>query len=190
MNQVNTSDEWLMRQVVRGQREHLETLVRRYASPLLTYIQRMVGDRHRAEELFQDAFMAVWEKRRTYRFPRPFRPWLFSIAINRCRQSFRQSPAADILPLQDVGTQLPEAATPSPVQAAVATETARLVASAVANLPPQQRTVVVLRNWNGLSYAEIAEIVRCGEATVRSHMHLALAGIRRYLEPRMRSEDL
>jgi DNA-directed RNA polymerase specialized sigma24 family protein len=48
----------------------------------------------------------------------------------------------------------------------------------------------VLRNWNGLSYTEIAEIVRCGEATVRSHMHHALAGMRRYLEPRMRSEEL
>ena len=190
MNQVNTSDEWLMRQVARGQREHLETLVRRYASPLLTYIQRMVGDRHRAEELFQDVFMAVWEKRRTYRFPRPFRSWLFSIAINRCRQAFRQRPTVDVLPLQDAAAEVPAATAPTPVQSAVATETAHLVATAVANLPPQQRTVVVLRNWNGLSYTEIAQIVRCGEATVRSHMHHALAGMRRYLEPRMRSEDI
>ena len=190
MNQVNTSDEWLMRQVARGQREPLETLVRRYASPLLTYIQRMAGDRHRAEELFQDVFLAVWEKRRTYRFPRPFRPWLFSIAINRCRQAFRQQPPAEVMPLGSTESQLPETSAPSPVQSAVATETAQLVARAVASLPAQQRAVVVLRNWNGMSYTEIAQIVRCGEATVRSHMHHALAGIRRYLEPRMRSEAL
>jgi RNA polymerase sigma-70 factor (ECF subfamily) len=150
----------------------------------------MVGDRHRAEELFQDVFLAVWEKRRTYRFPRSFRPWMFSIAINRCRQAFRQAPKVDIVPLPEAATQVPADSGANPVQSAVATETAHLVASAVANLPPQQRTVVVLRNWNGLSYAEIAGIVRCSEATVRSHMHHALAGVRNYLEPRMRSDDL
>jgi RNA polymerase sigma factor (sigma-70 family) len=72
----------------------------------------------------------------------------------------------------------------------VATETAQLVAQAVATLPPAQRTVVVLRNWNGLAYAEIAQIVGRSEGTVRSHMHHALAGIRKYLEPRLRADDL
>jgi RNA polymerase sigma factor (sigma-70 family) len=76
-----------------------------------------------------------------------------------------------------------------PAEAAVSTETTRLVSQAVAQLPPQQRTVVVLRNWNQLAYAEIAEIVGCSEATVRSHMHHALTGIRRYLEPRMMREN-
>ena len=190
MNQLNTTDEWLMGQVARGNREHLETLVRRYASGLLTYIHRMVGDRHRAEELFQDVFLAVWEKRKTYRFPRTFRSWLFSIATNRCRQAFRQSPSVTVVPLQDSGGQMPKSGAPTPVQSAVATETAQLVAQAVACLPPGQRTVVVLRNWNGLSYAEIAQIVGRSEGTVRSHMHHALAGIRKYLEPRLIADDL
>ena len=190
MNQLNTTDEWLMGQVASGNREHLETLVRRYASGLLTYIHRMVGDRHRAEELFQDVFLAVWEKRRTYRFPRTFRSWLFSIATNRCRQAFRQAPSVAVLPLPDDGGKTPASGTQTPVQSAVATETAQLVAQAVASLPPAQRTVVVLRNWNGLAYGEIAQIVGRSEGTVRSHMHHALAGIRKYLEPRLRADDL
>jgi RNA polymerase sigma-70 factor (ECF subfamily) len=190
MNQVDTTDEWLMGQVARGRQEHLETLVRRYASGLLTYIHRMVGNRHRAEELFQDVFLAVWEKRRTYRFPRRFRPWLFSIATNRCRQAFRCTPSASTLPLTGDGGKAPVARGPSPVQSAVRTETAQLVGQAVACLPPNQRTVLVLRNWSGLSYAEIAEITGRSEGTVRAHMHHALAGIRRYLEPRLKTEDL
>lgn len=57
--------------------------------------------------------------------------------------------------------------------------------TAVAVLPPQQRSVVVLRVWNAMSYAEIAEVAGCTEATVRSHMHHALAAMRKYLEPRL-----
>src|SRR5262245_49892609 len=66
MNPKQERDEWLMGQVALGKRECLEPLVRRYASPLLTFIRRMVGDAHRSEELFQDVFLAVWNKRTQY----------------------------------------------------------------------------------------------------------------------------
>jgi RNA polymerase sigma factor (sigma-70 family) len=75
---------------------------------------------------------------------------------------------------------------PSPEDTLVATETAALVATAVARLPLQQRTVVVLRIWNDMAYADIALAVGCTEATVRSHMHHGLAALRKYLEPRLR----
>jgi RNA polymerase sigma-70 factor, ECF subfamily len=188
MSQAEPSDERLMGEVQRGQPAHLEPLVRRYASPLLTYIERMVGDRHRAEELFQDVFLAVWEKRRTYRFPQPFRPWLFAIATNRCREAFRHARGPEVASLPEVLRDGPVATEASPPDAAVAAETARLVAAAVARLPAQQRTVMVLRRWNGLSFAEIAQTVGVGEATVRSHMHHALVSVRRFLEPRLKSE--
>ncbi len=66
----------------------------------------------------------------------------------------------------------------------MAAETAVLVGRAVARLPDQQRAVVTLRVWEGLSYARIAEIVECSEATVRSHMHHGLAALRKHLEPK------
>lgn len=181
----DASDEWLMGQVARGQQECLEPLVRRYASPLLTYLERMVGDRHGAEDLFQDVFLAVWLKRGTYRSPDRFRPWLYAIATNRCRESFRRARLPTASPFREAATETALAPGPTPAQAAMARETACLIATAVAQLAPQQRTVLVLRHWNGLSYAEIAQIVGTTEATVRSHMHHALAGLRRYLEPRL-----
>jgi RNA polymerase sigma-70 factor (ECF subfamily) len=189
MNQPNGSDEWLMVQVAAGHREHLETLVRRHASGLLTYIHRMIGDRHRAEDLFQDVFLAVWQKRRTYRFPCTFRAWLFAIATNRCRESFRRARPQVAVPSQELDTADTTAAGRTPAECAIATETANLVVAAVARLPDQQRTVLVLRNWNGLPFAEIAEVVGCSEATARSLMHHALTAMRRHLEPQMRVED-
>jgi RNA polymerase sigma-70 factor (ECF subfamily) len=184
MNQ-NASDEWLMGQVADGKRECLEPLVRRYASPLLTYIERMVGNRHQAEELFQEVFLAVWVKRRTYRLPHAFRSWLFAIAANRCRQAFRRARPAGNATLSESSAPEAMSSGPTPVEAVLATETAQLVAAAVAQLPPQQRLVVVLRNWNGLSYAEIAEVLGRSEGAVRAHMHHALAGVRKYLEAHM-----
>jgi RNA polymerase sigma-70 factor, ECF subfamily len=174
-------DEWLMAQVAVGERAPLEVLVRRYAGPLVSFLARMVRDRHRSEELFQDVFLAVWLKRRQYQFPRPFKPWLYAIAANRCHAVARtRHPAA---PLDDA---VPVAAGRSPDESAVATETAALVAAAVTLLPPQQRAVVVLRTWEGMSYGEIAEALGRTEATVRSHMHHGLAALRKYLEPRLR----
>ncbi|HEY3242084.1 MAG TPA: RNA polymerase sigma factor [Phycisphaerae bacterium] len=187
MTATRERDEWLMAQVARGQRSQLEPLVRRYSGPLLTFIQRMVQDRHRGEELFQDVFVAVWSKRRQYQFPRPFKPWLYAIAINKCRGHLRTKvlPVAFSLDAGEHGW-VPAGSGPLPGESAVATETAVHVLNAVAELPPRQRAVVVLRIWSELSYAEIADALASTEGTVRSHMHHGLAAMRRYLEPRLR----
>jgi hypothetical protein len=58
---------WLMAQVAVGKRDHLEPLIRRYASPLLTFIQRMVGDPHKSEDIFQEVFLAVFRRISTLR---------------------------------------------------------------------------------------------------------------------------
>src|SRR5262245_59664151 len=181
MDSRQERDEWLMAQVALGKRDLLEPLIRRYATPLLTFIRRMDGDRHRSEELFQEVFLAVWTKRRQYQFPRPFKAWLYAIAVNKCRAAFRARPPAELVALEDVSPSAPPAADPSPVDTAIATETAALVAAAVTRLPPQQRAVVGLRLWQGMSYGEIAEVVGRTEATVRSNMHHGLAALRKYL---------
>ena len=68
----------------------------------------------------------------------------------------------------------------------VAEETVAAVSGAVASLPIKQRAVVVLRVWSGMSYADIATILNRSEATIRVHMHHGLAGLRAYLEPKLR----
>ena len=185
MNRHHESDEWLMAEVVRGDRERLGTLLRRYASPLLTFIQRMIGDRHRAEELFQEVFLAVWTRRRTYEPQRRFRPWLYGIAVNKCRADFRKRTRLPVV-FDEASAEPLTSADPSPAEAAIAAETATVVAAAVTRLPEAQRTVLVMRIWNGLSYGEIAESLDLAQATVRSHMFHALAAVRRYLEPRLK----
>jgi RNA polymerase sigma-70 factor (ECF subfamily) len=186
MGKLVETDEQLMAQVAQNVREPIGILLRRYASPLLTFIQRMVGDRHRSEELFQEVFLAVWTERRRYEFPRPFRAWLYGIAFNKCRNDFRRHRSFRLTPPEALPLVVATGAT-GPAEAAVATETAAIVQAAVERLPEAQRTVVVLRVWNGLPYFEIANILDRTESTVRSEMFHALASLRKFLEPRLRS---
>ena len=184
MNRADESSEDLMVRVGRGSAAALTELMRRFASPLLTFLQRMLHDRQQAEELWQEVFLAVWTHRYQYRYPDRFRPWLFAIALNRCRAEFRRRRVVTVT-LDDQPALEPAAADPSPAQAAIADETSTIVAAAVAALPPQQRTVVVLRIWNGLSYGEIGDILGLQTTTVRTHMLHGLAAMRRHLQPRL-----
>ncbi len=176
-------DEALMARVAQGQSHALEPLVYRHADALLTFIRRMVLDHHRSEELFQDVFLTVWTKRRTYTFPRPFKPWLYAIALNRCRAFFRSRSAHGFEGNGD-GAE-PADGQVAPPERVIADETDRQVLAAVHELPPQQRAVVLLRVWDDLAYRDIAEAVGCTEGTVRSHMHHGLLALRRALGPRL-----
>jgi RNA polymerase sigma-70 factor (ECF subfamily) len=182
MTTESPRDEWLMAEVAVGTRDSLEHLIRRYATPLLTFIERMVGNQHQSEELLQDVFLAIWKNRRQYQFPRPFKPWLYAIAINRCRTSFRKN-SLWVVRLEEEPA-LPATAA-EPVDAAIGTETAALLANAVAALPGQQRAVIALKIWEGLSYAQIADVLDRTEGTVRAHMHHGLAALRKHLEHRL-----
>ena len=178
-------DEALMAQVAQGQTPALEQLLRRHADALLTFIRRMVLDHHRSEELFQDVFLTVWTKRRLYESPRPFKPWLYAIALNKCRAFFRSRVPAGVSLNGAAASALAAPPDGSPPERAIADETDRQVLEAVHELPPQQRAVVLLRVWDDLAYPAIAEVVGCTEGTVRSHMHHGLLALRRALQPRL-----
>jgi RNA polymerase sigma-70 factor, ECF subfamily len=171
------SDEALMAQVINGNRGSLELLVRRHADALLTFLCRNLHNWHKGEELFQEVFLAVWTKRIQFDTQRPFKPWLYAIAINKVRERFRHPPT----PLGLEGDPLTPGKEDAPEKALLRAEMAETIKAAVAQLPEQQRMVVTLRVWNGLSYAEIAESMEVKEPTVRSHMHHALAALRRLL---------
>src|SRR5438105_4820100 len=139
----------------------------------------MMGDEHKSEELFQEVFLAVWKHRRQYDASRPFRPWLYQIAVNRCRAAFRRAHTPTVR--VDDQPALPEPHALPPLESVIATETSVQVTAAVQLLPDKQRLVVVLRIWHNLSYAEIGDIAGCSEVTARSHMHLALQTLRERL---------
>lgn len=180
MRQQSLTDERLMKRSAEGDRISFDLLVRRYARPLMTLINRMTGKHHRSEDIFQEVIFSCWKHRGQYEFPRPFKPWLYRIATNQCRQVHRKR---DIVTSNQEATVSEATNDSKPDDPVTRTESASLIKAAVERLPEHQRSVVVLRIWSGMSYREIAETLDRAEPTVRSYMHHALKTLREILGP-------
>ena len=184
MRRAAVDDERIMARVRQGDREALEMLVRRYATQLLTFLHRMMADRSEAEDVFQEVWIAIWLKRRSFDTTRRFRPWMYRIAANRCsdfrrrRRPHLSSAAcglAEVLNTCDADDSL------------MRHETLQAVEDAIRGLPPAQREVVTLRVYASLTYGEIADVLETSETTARSHMSLALKSLRQRLQPLVES---
>ena len=172
----STTDEELMRGVRAGDAEALERLVRRHGPPLLSFITRMVRDSTEAEDLFQEVWVAVWAKRRSFDVSRRFTPWMYRIAANRCADARRRRMVRVHRTLRLTQPQ------PQPLPDGAEQEEALAAAdAAILTLPEAQREVAVLRLFASLGYAEIARVLGVSESTARSHMSLALRTLRRDL---------
>jgi len=175
------SDEWLARAAAAGDTRALEELYRRYETPVVRYVQRFARDNDIAVDLFQEAFFRAYVNLGSFDPRRSFRPWLYRIATNVARDWIRHESRA--LP------PATEAGEPSVISIVEARDQARRVESAVAELSEDHRLVVILRHYQGLSYAEIAEITGSPEGTVRSRMHYALRALRAKLRFLVEEDD-
>jgi RNA polymerase sigma-70 factor, ECF subfamily len=152
-----------------------EALVRAHQDRLFTIAWRTGGDRHDAEELVQDCFVRAYRALATYPPARirelRLRGWLTTILLNagRNRARVRRVPTTELAfepgaePADDPLTR---------------TDDRETWARLLAGLSPAQRTAVVLRHVDGLSYAEIAEVTGRPEGTVKAHVHRGLAALR------------
>ena len=189
LTHAHESDESLMGRVADGQSEKLDPLVRRYANPLLTFICRMMGNYAESEEIFQEVFMAVWTKRKTYKRGSKFRPWVFQIARNACRSRLRRKITRRFITTTfELDEPADNTADNDPVDALIRDESTKIVEQAVLKLPEKQRAVVVMRIWCCMPYAEIAECYGLRESTIRAHMHQALKALRRPLSSYVSSQ--
>jgi RNA polymerase sigma-70 factor (ECF subfamily) len=160
-----------MESVKQGSRSCLEVLIRRFGSRLLTFLTRLTGDLHTAEEVFQETFAAVWKRRSTYIVGRAVRPWLYTIAVNEFRRRGRVRTRQPV-PIQEDLPAL-QGGDPSDHSEAV-----QLATRALATLGEREREVLVLSVHGGLSYAHIAESLSISESTARGYMLSALRKLR------------
>jgi RNA polymerase sigma-70 factor (ECF subfamily) len=146
------ADHELMARVARGDQAAFRLLSQRHAGAALGLAKSIVGNEAVAEELVQEAFLRVWVNAPRWRPQAAFRTWLYRIVINLCLNEKRRATA---LPLEAAGD--PADPAPGADSALADSERDRLVAAAVAALPPRQRAAIVLTYTQGLSNAEAAE---------------------------------
>lgn len=171
-----------------GDGEAFERVFDMFRGPLYSYLARMTGDRHLAEDLLQDVFLRMVEHLDRYEESGRFQAWLFRIAANRVRDWARRRSRSERVggtaeADDEQGTAVVDRAVDAPPDAPLlASEQVRLLQQVLANLEADEREVLVLRHYSGLSFREIADIMSCPLGTVLARSHRALAKLRERME--------
>ncbi|MCH9651238.1 MAG: RNA polymerase sigma factor [Deltaproteobacteria bacterium] len=169
--------------LVKGDRATFEGIVERYRDRVFQMAIWQVG-RSQAEDLAQDIFVEVFRSAHTFRGRSSFSTWLYSVAKNVCRRHIRKrSTAPKILSLVDSENfgEVPDP-TMDTARSAQTKESQGLVRKAVEELPMEHRMTLILREWEGLSYQEIAEVLKIPVGTVRSRLFNARSMLAERLE--------
>jgi RNA polymerase sigma-70 factor (ECF subfamily) len=188
----NLSDEELLRRFNEGDADAFERLVRRYERPLYNFILRSVHRRERADELLQDVFMKLLSRANEFKGNSKFSTWLYTIARNLCiddsrKMVFRRHKSLDApsRPDDDSAPSLLErtaGSEPGVDRQTIAKDLKQRIASAVEELPEEQREVFLMRQVQGMSFKDIADVIGVPENTVKSRMRYALERLQRALE--------
>jgi RNA polymerase sigma-70 factor (ECF subfamily) len=181
------SDEQAMWRVQQEADPHaFAVLVDRWRDRIHALCARMTGNAHTAEDLAQEAFARIFDKRADYHPAQRFSTWLWRIALNLCydelrRAHRRQETALGPEDAEAVRLEVVDAATPR--TSLQQREEAELVRRALLQLPEIYRSVLVLRHYENLKLREIAEVLEIPEGTVNSRLAEGLAQLTRLLEP-------
>ena len=172
-------DSELVRQIQSGDAAAFDELMRRYKRPLVNFIFHMLGNAQDADEVAQDVFVRMYQNVDTYRPQTKFSTWLFAVARHaaidriRCRSRHRTESiesAPEIVAVSGTAEEVN------------AREIGDQIAAAVAKLPEDQRTAIVLSEYHGMTYAEIAGVMRCSEKSVESRLYRARLTLRAALQ--------
>ena len=176
-------EEMLVAKAQQGDRRAFGELVGIHYAGVIQVVYHLSGNAQVAEDAAQEAFLRAWLHLPEYRHQSSLRSWLYRIAVNAALDMLRREAKLSNEDLND----LPLAdGQPGPEAAVVAGERARLVRQAVDLLPPASRAVLVLREYQGLSYQEIAATLDIPMGTVMSRLNYARSQLRAKLEPQMR----
>ena len=164
-----------MVKIAEGDEDAFEILVDRHQASVLNLIYRFIGDRTQAKDLAQEVFIRVWQAAKTYRPEAKFTTWLYRITANLCFNelkssrrrkwfSFHRSDEEGEYTLEET---LADRA-PSAEDLLLEKERSRQISDALQSLPDNQRMALVLKRYDDLSYAEIAQIIGCSVSAVES----------------------
>ncbi len=177
---MHVTDEELLKRCGQGDVVAFEMLYRRYSPPLYRYIVRIVGDGDVADDLFQESFVRILAKAKTWRPYAKASTWFYTIATNLCYSELRRRKRHRSISLGPKHQDIP--ATDNPRRSAERSEIRERVDEALGNLSDNQRIVFSLRHDLGLSYAEIAAVLCCPIGTVKSRVHAAVVSLRHHLQ--------
>lgn len=176
------TDEEIVLSIQQGNSEALADLVERHYSHLIGYLYLMLGgDRRQAEDLVQEAFLRTLRSIDHYAYPRPFKPWLYAIATNLAHNYHDRAETRSVDSGGDALDRLLADGDDVETTAAQHGEIDRALAL-LAKLPGPQRESIILRYVDGLSLAEISDVMGVPVGTVKSRLSTGLSRMRSVMQ--------
>lgn len=165
-----------------GDRDAFEELVRRYADRLYAVVLRFVADGDEAQEVTQEAFLRAWRSIRRFEGRSAFFTWLYRIGINEAKRRAGRRPPVPVVSLDD--EPVPEAPdwSEAPESRSDQRDLRGVLERAIRGLPVEYRATIILRDVEGLSTREAAEVMDLGEAAFKSRLHRARLAVRRAVD--------
>jgi RNA polymerase sigma-70 factor, ECF subfamily len=190
---MTRTDEELVARASAGEVDAFNQLVTRWERPIYALAYRTLGREEDARDVVQEAFLRAYRGLRGFKGEAKFSSWLYRITLNLCRDWIRRERRAPLV-------QVPEGVDPvdladervapqESVEELVARrEMSDAVAKAMAELPEEQRTAIMLKEYHGLTFQEIADMLDCPLSTVKTRLYQGLSVLRRRLERRQAEE--
>ena len=187
------NDEELVARATAGDLDSFNQLVTRWERPIYALAYRTLGREEDAHDVVQEAFLRAYRGLRGFKGQAKFSSWLYRITLNLCRDWIRRERRAPLVQVPE-GTDPIDLAdqrvapTESVEELVARRERSAAVAKAMAELPEEQRTAIMLKEYHGLTFQEIAEQLDCPLSTVKTRLYQGLSVLRRRLERRQAEE--
>ncbi len=183
-------DSDLIQRALAGDQRGYEELVERYQNRLFASIRNDVGCATMAEDIVQDAFIRAFTHLDSFRGNSHFYTWLYRIALNSRRSYLRKNRVTvPIDSLVEVQCRVEVTSPDAPARSVERSEERSEVVAALSRLDENYRRILILREWDGFDYAQIAEILQVKMGTVRSRLARARARLRKELTPFVRCQE-
>ena len=182
---MTSTDEELVARSVGGDAESFNELILRWERPIYVLAYRTIGREEDARDVCQETFLRAFRALPGFRGQAKFSSWLYRIALNLCRDWMRRERRAPTVQAPEGVDLLDLAAAAEPSESiedlVARNDLAREVERVMARLPEDQRTAIVLKEFHGLTFREIADLLGCPLSTVKTRLYQGLTVLRREL---------
>ncbi|MCS6884894.1 MAG: sigma-70 family RNA polymerase sigma factor [Acidobacteriota bacterium] len=179
---MERTDEELMAEFQHGVEEAFVSLYKRYKLPVYRFIYRKLGNQHRAEELTQDVFCALIRHRNQWRNQASFKTYLYRIAFNCCISESRRTQNIQSTQSEDKASTTATIDSSCPLTQLEQKQLSQIIQAALGKLPSDYRDVLILREYEGLSYEQIAIVLDIPVGTVKSRLFRSKLELKQLLE--------
>ncbi len=186
------TDEELIARFQQGDNYAFDLLVKRYKDPLLNFVYRFVGEREEAEDIVQETFLRLFKNKHYYREIAKFSTWIYTIAGNLAKTELRRRKRRKLLSIShfmstDKDYDIPDEDS-NPERDTNTVITDKIIQQAIDKLSPKFKQVILLRDVQGFSYEEIAQIVGIPLGTVKSRVNRARLKLQEDLQQLMNEQ--